>query len=102
MFYSINMQRIDFYVGIMRVLTYTIVDFHLLYDETVELHIWALPTRSQCKVSDTQVTVKVSGPLVVFYSLFLVQKQRVYMKELEIMYPRSRFWDSRICQSSNK
>ena len=29
------------------------------------LQIWALLTRSQCKVSDTQVTIKACGPLVV-------------------------------------
>ena len=36
----------------------TIVDFHLFYDGAVDIQIWALLTRSQCKVSDTQVTVK--------------------------------------------
>ena len=30
----------------------------------VDIQIWALLTRSQCKVSDTQVTVKACGPLV--------------------------------------
>ena len=30
----------------------------------VDIEIWALLTRSQCKVSDTQVTVKACGPLV--------------------------------------
>ena len=42
----------------------TIVDFHLFYDRAVDIQIWALLTRSQCKVSDTQVTVKARGPLV--------------------------------------
>ena len=42
----------------------TIVDFQLFYDGVVDLQIWALLTRSQCKVSDTQVTVKACGPLV--------------------------------------
>ena len=46
-------------------LSYTIVDFHLFYDGAVDIHIWALLTRSQCKVSDTQVTVKACGPLVI-------------------------------------
>ena len=45
-------------------LSNTIVDFHLLYDGAVDIQIWALLTRSQCKVSDTQVTVKACGPLV--------------------------------------
>ena len=30
----------------------------------VDIQIWAPLTRSQCKISDTQVTVKVCGPLV--------------------------------------
>ena len=45
-------------------LSCTIVDFHLFYDGVVEIQIWAFLTRSQCKVSDTQVTVKACGPLV--------------------------------------
>ena len=45
-------------------LSYTIVDFHLFYDEAVDIQIWAPSTRSQCKVCDTQVTVKACGPLV--------------------------------------
>ena len=45
-------------------LSYTIVDFHLFYDWAVDIQIWALLTRSQCKVSDTQVTIKACGPLV--------------------------------------
>ena len=46
----------------------TIVDFHLFYDWAVDIQIWALLTRSQCKVSDTQVTVKACGPLVFILS----------------------------------
>ena len=45
----------------------TIVDFHLSYDGAVDIQILALLTRSQCKVSDTQVTVKAHGPLVGYY-----------------------------------
>ena len=48
--------------GIMMLLSYTIVDFHLFYDGAVDIQIWAPPTRSQCKVCDTQVTVKACGP----------------------------------------
>ena len=40
------------------------VDFYLFYDGAVDIQICALLTRSQCKVSDTQVTVKACGPLV--------------------------------------
>ena len=42
------------------------VDFHLFYDGAVDIQKWALLTRSQCKVSDTQVTVKAHGPLVYY------------------------------------
>ena len=38
--------------------------FSLFYDGAVDIQIWALLTRSPCKVSDTQVTVKACGPLV--------------------------------------
>ena len=37
----------------------TIVDFCLLLDRSVDTQIWAVLTRSQCRVSDKQVTVKV-------------------------------------------
>ena len=36
----------------------------LLYYGAADMQIWALLTRSQCRVSDTQVTVKALGPLV--------------------------------------
>ena len=36
----------------------------LFYDGWVDIQIWALLTRSQCWVSDTQVTIKASGSLV--------------------------------------
>ena len=51
-------------------LSYTIVDFYLLYGGAVDMQIRALLTRSQCKVSDTQVTVKACGPLVSLADVF--------------------------------
>ena len=48
----------------MMLLSYTLVDFRLFYDGAVDIQIWALLTKSQCKVSDTQVTVKACGPLL--------------------------------------
>ena len=48
-------------------LSYTMADFHLFYDGAVDIQILALLTRSQCKVSDTQVTVKACGPLVLSF-----------------------------------
>ena len=59
-------------LGIMMLLSYTnytMVDFHLFYDGAVDIQIWALLTRIQCKVSDTQVTVKACGALVCSCSL---------------------------------
>ena len=41
------------------------VDFYLFYDGVADIQIWALLTRSRCKVSDTQVTIKACGPLVI-------------------------------------
>ena len=40
-----------------------IVDFHLFYYGAVDIQICALLTRFQCKVSDTQVTVRACGLL---------------------------------------
>ena len=48
----------------MILFTYSIIDYHLFYDGAVDIQIWALLTRSQCKVSDTQVTGKAWWPLV--------------------------------------
>ena len=49
-------------------LSYTIVDFDFYYNNgAVDMQICTLLTRSQYKVSDTQVTVKACGPLVENY-----------------------------------
>ena len=46
-------------------LSYIIVDFYLYYNNgAVDMQICTLLTKIQCKVSDTQVTVKACGPLV--------------------------------------
>ena len=50
----------------MVLLSYAIVEFYLLYDGAVDMQIRSLLTRSQCRVADTQVTVKACGPLVIF------------------------------------
>ena len=39
--------------------------FIYYFNGAVDMQICALLTRSQCKVSDTQVTVKACGPLVI-------------------------------------
>ena len=51
----------------MMLLSCTMVDFHLFYDGVIDIQIWALLTRSQCKVSDNQVTIKARGPLVFLF-----------------------------------
>ena len=66
---SIYSTLIAIVLGIMMLLSYTMVDFHLFYDGAVDIQIWALLTRSQCKASDTQVTVKACWPLF-FSNLF--------------------------------
>ena len=43
-------------------LSYVSVDCFLFYDGAAEMQIWALLTESQCRVSDTQVTVMALGP----------------------------------------
>ena len=47
-------------------------DFHLFYEGAVVIQIWALLTRSQCKVSNTQVTDKACGPLVKITVIFVL------------------------------
>ena len=37
---------------------YAIVDFYLVYDRAVDMQGWAFHTRSHCRVSDIQLTVK--------------------------------------------
>ena len=53
-------------------LSYTIVDFYFYYNNgAVNMQICTLLKRIQCKVSDTQVTVKACGPLVCLQFTFL-------------------------------
>ena len=53
------------------------IDFYLIHDRvfTTVMQIWVLLTRSQCRVVNTLVTVKVRGPLVLnivnVFSFFL-------------------------------
>ena len=42
-------------------LSYVVVGFYLSYDGATGMQICALLTRSQCRVSDTQVTVRHVG-----------------------------------------
>ena len=51
--------------GIIMLLSYATVDLYLFYDRAADIQIWAPLRKSQCRVSDTQVTVKALGPLLV-------------------------------------
>ena len=51
-------------IFIANVQSTAIVHFYLVYDGSVDMKICPLLTRSQCRVSDTQATVKAHGPLV--------------------------------------
>ena len=51
------------YKGFTMQFSSAIVNFYLFYDGSFDMQIWTLLTRSQCRVSDIQVIVKVCGPL---------------------------------------
>ena len=81
----------------MMLLSYTIVDFHLFYDGAVDIQIWAPPTRSQCQVCDTQVTVKACGPLVWYlevciFACFLFSSWCVTLVMFSRRYSRFSCW----------
>ena len=65
--YQYTAHLLLLYWGIIMLLSYPIVDSYLFYDGVVDMQLWFLLTRSQCRVSDTQVTVKVCGPLELHY-----------------------------------
>ena len=48
----------------MMLRSYCIVDFYVFYDGAIDMKIWALLTRSQWGVFDTQVIIKARGPIV--------------------------------------
>ena len=83
----------------MMLLTYLIVDFHLFYHGAVDIQIWALLTRSRCKVSDTQVTGKACGPLVkiwnrncwiyVFIISWIQFKWKIHSHEVRFIFTKS-------------
>ena len=51
------------YKGFTMQFSSAIVNFYLFYDGSFDMQIWTLLTRSQCRISDIQVIVKVCGPL---------------------------------------
>ena len=58
---SFDDVHIDCYCFNRLKLSSAIVIINLFYDGYFDLNIWALLRRSQCRVSDTQVTVKAHG-----------------------------------------
>ena len=80
-YWSLLCQRI------MMLLSDTIVDFHLFYDGAVDIQIWALFTRSQCKISDTQVTVKACRPLVKFVISLCLSTTRLCYRIIPPLQP---------------
>ena len=68
-------------------LSYATVNFYLFYDGAADLlYEPKVMTRSLCRVSDTQMTVKVLGPLVysqkLFHSVIILnnKEQDVFVK----------------------
>ena len=71
-----------------------IVDFYLpvFYDgagDFAYMHAWALLTRSHYRVSNTQVTVKACGPIVIYFMLYrfnllckILDKRDIHVFEL--------------------
>ena len=68
--------------------SYTIVDFYFYYNKGAVMQICTLLTRIQCKVSDTQVTVKASGPLVC--NFFLMTTRKDVMVRCKVMRKSTR------------
>ena len=63
----------------MMMLSYTIFIFMYYYNGTVGMKLCVILINSQCKFSDTQVTIKASGPLDLdCYNSFFSQKANGY------------------------
>ena len=64
---------------VLRVITQptsAIVPFYVFFYGSANVQIWAVLTRSHCRVSDTQVTGKAFGPLgFLFLNLNLMEKE---------------------------
>ena len=62
------------------------VDFHLFYDGAADMQIWILLTRSQCRVSHTQVTVKALGHLVSYTHSVILASSRQFVHKVGGLY----------------
>ena len=74
--YQYTVHWLLLYYGILMLFSDAIVDFYFFFDEAIDMQIWALLTRSQCRVSDTQVTVETCGPLVSKHFKEIISKSR--------------------------
>ena len=72
-------------------LFYATVDFYtcIFYDGTADIQIGAFLSRRQCRVSDTQVTIKALGPLVINIqriviptSILITYKETIFMIQI--------------------
>ena len=61
------------------------VDFYLFYDWLVDMQKCGLWTRSQCRVSDTQVIVKALGPLIITVLCSFFMCENTYFCDKVIM-----------------
>ena len=62
--FYINIHHIDCYCIKGMLHSFASVDFHLFPDGATDIQIWALQTRSQCRVFDSQLTVNALWPLI--------------------------------------
>ena len=68
LFYQCTAHWLLLYYVIIILLFYAIADFYSFYEGAVEMQICAFMTRGGFRVSDSHVTVKACGPLVLKYS----------------------------------
>ena len=77
-------------------LSSAVVDFYVFYEGAVDTQRWGLLTRSQCIVSNTHMTVKAFGPLVI------VLRSRRQSSDFKGMYSKIVFmwWQRQISLNS--
>lgn len=65
--------------------SYATVNFHLFYERTADIPISAFLTRSQSRVSDTQLTIEALEHLVEFIIVrFVIQSLLIHLYTLNI------------------
>ena len=83
--YQYTTHWLPFHYGITMLFSYATVDFYLFNDGVADMQIWGLLTKSQCSVSDTQVTVKAVGLLLMKKSQC---RMNIYLPVKKIQYFR--------------